>query len=781
MYELYRRMPYGVELDDTVMVLRDGSVCAAWEVTGIDSDTSDTSDVLSLRASIAGLLNGLDDGYTFYVHRFRRDVQVTGFTKPAQAFARAVDDTWFDRLNDSSPKESVIVLTIVRTPTATVRLPLIGRAIAKARRRDTADLAASLREAGAVFAGALPVTMTPLTIGDGAFGAAMAVLNFQPYAPIRRGHLTLVAQDVSDVTLEFGRDGIIEIDDGAAYGMVLSVKEMPVTTVPGALDALSALDDVVVSQSFGTVHRDDIVEQATLRIDQMRASSDLAQLVQQQLTDTINRIEAGQLGVGEYRLTILLWADTPDALEQRLESVASVCQRAKLKMVRERSAPALEMLACHPGNLGMTSRSSFVSTETFSDLSSLHGSDVGVGVGEVPWVEPITVLETERGTPHRFSLHPPGRPDKEPTNGHTLVLGPSDAGKTTTTLFLATQALRLGARVIAFDKDRAMEMAIRANGGTYASVKVGVPTGLNPLRTETGERGEAWLMDWWSALLETTGAPLTPKQSKALRAAIVQNGAAPDQLQTFAHFETLIGDADDDNDLALRVREWGPRGRYSWVFGESDDTLVDFASNDVTALDLTEVLGAGTERMAILAYLFRAIGVVMEEKRPMVLIVDEAWRVLDDPYFAEKMKEWLVTARKMNVVVMLLTQFPSHIRRSAASSVLESLPNRLIFPNAKAGEEDYTGMNLTDGELSFLLDTTQGGYRALHSTDRGSTILDVDLSRLGPLLTALGGGSSGDARFGSDYRDRPDFWRGGDPVPGPSPAGIRNLERAANG
>jgi len=776
MYELYRKMPYGVGYDDTTMILRDGSVCAAFEVAGIDADTSDGADVLDLRARVSQILNGLDEGFAFFVHRFRRNVQVSGFAKPGQPFARAVDDAWFDGLNASRPKEAVVVLTIVRANTNAVRVPMLGKALKKVGRKNLAEVAASLHEMTSVFSDALNVTLMPLSISRGEFGAAMAVINLQPFAPLRRGLLTLVAQDVSDVSLEFGTDGVIDIDDGDAVGAVISVKENPTTTTPGNIDALATLDDVVVVQSYAPIHRDDIVEQARTRILQMQASGDLAQRVEGQLVETVDRIESGELGVGEYRLTILVRASSRTELDNRVSDVMSICQRAGFRMLRDRAAPATELLSCHPGNGHMTARSTYVTSETFADLASLHGSDIGAGVGEVPWREPITVLETERGTPYRFNLHPRGDPEAEPTNGHTLVLGPSEGGKTTTTLFLAAQALRHGGRLIALDKDRAMEMPIRALGGTYAAVKVGEATGLNPLLTETGPRGEAWLLSWLSALLEMTGKPLTPTQSQVLKGAIRQNASAPDDLKTFSQFVSLVGDADDDKDLALRVREWGPQGRYSWVFGDNDDVLVNFAANDVTALDLTEILSAGTERTAILAYLFRSLEMVMEEKRPMVLLVDEAWQVLDDPYFADEMKKWLVTARKMNVVVVMLTQFPSQIDQSAAKSILEGLPNQLIFPNHRAEPAHYGGMAMTDGELSFILGKASQGRKALHRTKSGSTILDVDLGRLGPLLTVLGGGASGDARFGKDYRERPDFWCDQDASPAPT----RTPERMAH-
>ena len=44
-------------------------------------------------------------------------------------------------------------------------------------------------------------------------------------------------------------------------------------------------------------------------------------------------------------------------------------------------------------------------------------------------------------------------------------------------------------------------------------------------------------------------------------------------------------------------------------------------------------------------------------------------------------------------------------------------------------------------------------------TELGAVVIDADLSALGPLVTILGGMEKGEALVGSDYRDRPDFWR----------------------
>lgn len=66
---------------------------------------------------------------------------------------------------------------------------------------------------------------------------------------------------------------------------------------------------------------------------------------------------------------------------------------------------------------------------------------------------------------------------------------------------------------------------------------------------------------------------------------------------------------------------------------------------------------------------------------------------------------------------------------------------------------------MTDGELDFVLNPIPGQRLVLSRNPRGSTVLNVDLKALGPLLTVLGGGQAGINAFGADYVRRPKFWK----------------------
>ena len=111
---------------------------------------------------------------------------------------------------------------------------------------------------------------------------------------------------------------------------------------------------------------------------------------------------------------------------------------------------------------------------------------------------------------------------------------------------------------------------------------------------------------------------------------------------------------------------------------------------------------------------------LIEEKRPTLILIDEAWKVLDDDYFSKKLAEWLVTARKKNVVVVMMTQFPSQIRGSKARSILDALPNQLVFPNGEAASSDCASFRLTDGELDFVLNPIPGALKRRLRTTCGT-------------------------------------------------------------
>ncbi len=759
--KIYAHLPYVIELDDEVVRTRDNALMLSLEVTGIDGVTSGAASVAALRAGFAHILDTLDERFTFYLHRMMRPAETGIAPIHGLSFAADIDKAWRHELSRRNLQDSVLILTVVRRQVTPLAVPLFGKAAAWVWGEDTARRLEELREVVSILETGLGIKTRRMKISDGSLVGFYASLLTGELRTHPRSPYSLLAEDAAGASVQFGK-GVVEIEEGASapkLAAVLYVKSYANATWPGMLDALGATQDNIITHSYTPIERGSIAERVKRRVAQMRSAEDIAATVEAQLFEAADKAESGALGFGVHQMTITVFAETEAALDSEVARIRGIAHQNGMRLVREVTALEAAFFAMHPGNMEYRARDMTVSSINFADMAALHAADTGTEKARLPWATPITAFQTLQGSLHRFSFHEPGDPTAEPTNGHTLVLGKSGGGKTTTVAFLAAQAQRAGGRTIIFDKEAGLKMAVHALGGRYAEVRAGRPTGLNPLATEAGERGEAWLLDWLVALLESRSGPMTPLQSEALKSAIAQNGKAHEGLRNFQSFQELFGDVGDGLDLAQRLREWGPDGRYGWVFGEAKEPVVDFTSRDVTAVDLTEILDLGTERTAILGYLFRRIEMLIEEKRPTLILIDEAWKVLDDEYFARKLAEWLVTARKKNVVVVMMTQFPSQIRGSKARSILEALPNQLLFPNGEAAPSDYDSFRLTDGELDFVLNPIPGQRLVLSRSPRGSTVLNVDLKALGPLLTALGGGQAGLNAFGADYAQRPKFWK----------------------
>jgi hypothetical protein len=97
--------------------------------------------------------------------------------------------------------------------------------------------------------------------------------------------------------------------------------------------------------------------------------------------------------------------------------------------------------------------------------------------------------------------------------------------------------------------------------------------------------------------------------------------------------------------------------------------------------------------------------------RPTLLIIDEGWLVLDDPAFAQQLREWLKTLRKKNASVVFATQSLSDIADNPiAPAIVESCPTRVFLPNDRAIELQITAIyrrfGLNDRQIAIIARAT---------------------------------------------------------------------------
>ena len=746
------------------MVLREGDLMATLRLDGLNPMTTPDGQLDALKRAVAAIVAQTGNVFGYYIHRISVPQDLSLSPIDGDSFAAELDRRWQRHISDLQPKKRQLYLSIIRRPSIGARLPLIRALARKAWARDRDARVQGLNEVVGFFKVALSsANPVRLTRAGGEWLGYLNALNAGSFAPIGFGQSPLpLSHTLSNSRATFDGE-VVTITCATTgeqkFGSLFSIKSYPSITDVTLLDALDLPLDMVLTNSFSPIPGNIMAERIQRIIRQMHASDDAAVSLREELVVAADDQEAGRIGFGDHHLSVAVYADDRDTLEQAAAQIKRVGQEIMAVIVRENMALKATYFAQSPGNFGYRARKTPISSVNFADFAALHGSVEGRSSDQSPWGQPISILPTVGTAGYRFNFHEAGTADKEPTVGHSLVLGRTGTGKTVTTAFLAAQSQRVGARLFFFDKDRGLEMAVRALGGRYKEIRAGVPTGLNPLATEVDERGRAWLSDWLSTLLTRNGS-LTGEQSRAVQNAVGQNANAGPALQDFASFETLFQALDDEGELQSRVAEWAPGGRYGWVFDEPEGGEAIDISGEITGFDMTEILDMTTERMAVLSYIFRQIERVVEDRRPTIIVLDEAWKLLDDPYFGARLENWLVTLRKMNCVVIMMTQYPSQLEGSrVGKTIVETVPTQILFPNDRAKPSDFDFLRVNPKEAALLTEPTIGQRIALVRSAGDSVFVDADLSALGPLLNILGGGRIGENLVGPDWRTTADFWR----------------------
>ena len=113
--------------------------------------------------------------------------------------------------------------------------------------------------------------------------------------------------------------------------------------------------------------------------------------------------------------------------------------------------------------------------------------------------------------------------------------------------------------------------------------------------------------------------------------------------------------------------------------------------------------------------------------------MDECWVFLDNPLFAEKIREWLKVMRKNNVSIIFATQNLEDVANSKiAPAIIESCLTRIFLPNPAAindsNKEIYKKFDLNKRERTIIaLSTPKRQY--YYKSTLGSRLFELALGK----------------------------------------------------
>ncbi len=343
---------------------------------------------------------------------------------------------------------------------------------------------------------------------------------------------------------------------------------------------------------------------------------------------------------------------------------------------------------------------------------------------------PLLYGATTGNTPFRLSLH-------VDDVGHTFIAGPTGSGKSALLALLAAQHMRYeNARVFAFDKGLSLLALTMACGGAHYEPGADSSTlAFAPLsRIDESPSERAWAGEWIEGLCVLQGLNVTINQRNAIHAAIealAQSG--DDTKRGLTEFANTVQN--------LEIRDALHFYASNKMLDAHEDSL-ELTGSRFSVFEIEQLLGSGNKIAApVLLYLFHRIEKSLDGS-PTLIILDEAWAMLDHPLFAAKIREWLKVLRKANAAVVFATQSLADLQNNPLRPVLmESCPTKILLPNTEAMSENlrplYRDLGLNEWQTRLLRNSTpKSDYYVVTPNGRRRITLAV-----GPVALAFIGAS----------------------------------------
>mgnify|MGYP001092726076 FL=1 len=445
----------------------------------------------------------------------------------------------------------------------------------------------------------------------------------------------------------------------------------------------------------------------------------------------LQELGADYAGMAYVTATVTVWDADPRAADEKLRLVEKVIQGRDFTAMVETVNAVDAWLGSLPGHVYANVRQPPISTLNLAHMIPLSAVWAGPERDEHFAAPPLLFGKTEGSTPFRLSLH-------VGDVGHTLIVGPTGAGKSVLLALMALQFRRYArSQIVAFDFGGSIRAAALAMGGDWHDLGGDLSDGasdsvsLQPLARIQDVPERAWAADWLVAILIREGVTITPEVKEHLWTALTSLASAPVEERTLTGLAVLL----QSNDLKQALRPHCVGGPYGRLLDAEHEYL---GSASVQAFETEGLIGTGAAP-AVLAYLFHRIDDRLDGA-PTLIIIDEGWLALDDDGFAGQLREWLKTLRKKNASVIFATQSLSDIDGSAiAPAIIESCQTRLLLPNERAIEPQITAIyrrfGLNDRQIEIIA-------RAMPKRDyycqsrRGNRVFELGLSDVALALCA---------------------------------------------
>jgi type IV secretion system protein VirB4 len=751
-------LPWAALVAPGVVLNKDGSFQRSARFRGPDLDSATPAELIATTARLNSALRRLGSGWAVFVEAVRRPAVAypeSDFPDPASALVEKERSAQF--AEEGAHFENCYFLTLLWMPPAedAARAEAWlyeGRAKQRGTARelldgfvDRTDRLLRLLE-GFVPEVAWLDDAETLTY----LHSCISTRHYRVRVPETPMHLDAL---LADEPLTGG----LEPRLGSAHLRTLTVVGFPSATFPGLLDDLNRLafayrwstraimlDKTDATRLLGKIRRQWFAKRKSVAAILKEVMTNEASVLVD--NDAANKaadadaalqdLGADHVGQAYVTATLTVWDEDAGLAAEKLRLVEKVIQGRDFTVIVEGMNVLEAWLGSLPGHVYANVRQPPISTLNLAHMIPLSAVWAGPDWDEHLRAPPLFHARTEGSTPFRFALH-------VGDVGHTLIVGPTGAGKSVLLALMALQFRRYDrARVFAFDFGGSIRAAALACGGDWQDLGRSLAGSgladegpgavlLQPLARIDRPAERNWAAEWLQAILAGEGVAVDPETKAHLWSALTSLATAPVAERTLTGLAVLL------QSQALK------QALAPYCIGGAFGRLLDAESEHLGGASFqafeTEGLTGSAAAPAVLSYLFHRIEGRLDGS-PTMIVIDEGWLVLDSPAFAAQLREWLKTLRKKNASVVFATQSLADIESSAiAPAIIESCPTRIFLPNERAIEPQilsiYRRFGLNDRQIEIVARATPKRDYYCQSA-RGNRLFELGLGEVALAFTA---------------------------------------------
>ncbi len=739
-------IPWAGLVSAGVVLNKDGSLQRTASFRGPDLESATENELVTATARLNNALKRLGSGWALFVEAERRPITQYPESTFPESLSWLIDQERRASFEEADVHfESVYHLTLLWLPPQESSSKASGLLLERTTHRavDWKEyLQRFITETDRVLS-LLEGVMPELAWCDDE--ATLGYLHATLSANVQRVAVPQVPFYLDTLLIDTAFTGGLAPKLGEEHLRVVSVRGFPTSTWPGMLDELNRqgfayrwvtrflfLDKVHAEKELTRLRRQWFAKRkgviTLLRETIFQQESPLVD------SDADNKAVDADVALQElgsdavsfgYLTTTIVVRDTDIAMvDEKIKAVERVVQGRGFVTIRETFNAVEAWLSSLPGHVYANVRQPLISTLNLAHLIPFSSVWAGPSCNAHLQGPPLMITRTDGVTPFRLVTH-------VGDVGHTLIVGPTGAGKSVLLTTLLLQFRRYNrSRIVIFDKGGSARATILGLRGEHIELGAENTIAFQPLARIDEETERTWAAEWVGGLLTHEKVVLTPEIKDMLWSALNSLSAAPKEQRTLTGLSVLL----QSNSLRQALQPYTLSGPYGRLLDAEQDQLRSAA---MQAFEMETLMQGKGAVLPVLLYLFHRL----EERfdgSPTLLILDEAWVFLDDPLFSSRVREWLKTLRKKNVSVIFATQSLADIQHSPiAPALIESCPSRILLPSPQATEPQlksvYESFGLNDRQIE-LIARAQPKREYYYQSRLGNRLFELGL---GPIALAF--------------------------------------------